>query len=164
VRGCAEGCFPRRVRRHYNRRPVSLQFCCRRRWALHFWVWYCRGHVLAARVVHVMLDQVIIVVEGWATHPGTSAATTTATTLMVEMWRMVVRQGRSYVEWQWLWLCRSRAVQARIRHSAAAAAAAGAVSQKVKAAVPVIHAGSRVMVQCSSACAAVSVIICKRNA
>jgi hypothetical protein len=118
-------------------------------------------------MVHVMLDKVIIVIEGWARHPGaTTTTTTTTTTLMIEMWRMVVLQGRSDVlEWQWL--SRSCAVEARVRPRAGyqgSAATAGTVSQKVKAAVPVINVGTRVMVQCRTPCATVSVIIWKRNA
>jgi hypothetical protein len=113
-----------------------------------------------------MLDQVVIVAEWWATHPGATGTTATATTLMIEMWWMVVRQGGSYVEWQWLWLlCRSWAVGARVGHGAGGGAAiTGAVAQKVQAVVSVVHPESCVMVQCSSACAAVSVIIWKRNA
>jgi hypothetical protein len=36
-------------------------------------------------MVHVMLDEVIVVIDGWACH-----SCITTTTLMMEMWRMVI--------------------------------------------------------------------------
>jgi hypothetical protein len=38
-------------------------------------------------MVHVMLDEVIVMIDGWACH---SCTTTTTTTLMMEMWGMMI--------------------------------------------------------------------------
>jgi hypothetical protein len=113
-------------------------------------------------MVHVMLDDVIVVTDGWACH---SCATTS--TLMVEMWRMVIL-NRWWYMLKWQGLCRSWVIQVGVRQRASyqsrAVAAAATMSQKAKGGMSIVHARPCVVIHCRSACAAFSVIIWKTNA